>query len=478
MHITNHSLRISPLVSAIVAVAVGGVVGGATALGPLPTMAILLGLGTTYLILISIPRGIVLVFAIITLLPFATLPFKAIITPTILSLTLGGVLVVWILRALARSDRYDARFSPLSLPIFGFLGLSCFSLIRGAGGIPDMATLHNYSKFVLGVLFFFSTLNGLRSREDGRWILRGMLLCGGVAALIGLVLVALPDPIARRLLVSLSPIGYPAEGRVLRYVEDNPDGLERVISTSVDPNSFGGMLALILAIAFAQLFTAHPLLPRTILAVLIGVMGTALLLTFSRAALFGCMAAAVYLATLRYRRLWWVMLAMGALGTAILLGLGIGDDFTRRLSEGIQFRDQAQQMRLAEFRNAWQIITRYPIAGIGFGQAPEIDLVAGVSSIYLTIAERMGLAGLTAFLGIFAAWFVQTFRATRGMDDELASWMLGLQTGVVAALTVGLADHYFFNIEFSHMVALLWGTMGMGLAVGELPRSPESIRGS
>jgi hypothetical protein len=60
------------------------------------------------------------------------------------------------------------------------------------------------------------------------------------------------------------------------------------------------------------------------------------------------------------------------------------------------------------------------------------------------------------------------------MDDEAAAWLLGIQAGIVAALAVGLADHYFFNIEFSHMGALFWGSIGLGMAVERLePEPPE-----
>jgi O-antigen ligase len=130
----------------------------------------------------------------------------------------------------------------------------------------------------------------------------------------------------------------------------------------------------------------------------------------------------------------------------------------------VQFQDQAQQMRLAEFRNALAIIERYPVFGIGFGQAPDIDLTAGVSSIYLAIAQRMGLVGFVAYLALIGAWFVLTLRAMPKLDEERVSWLLGCQAGIIAALAVGLADHYFFNIEFSHMVALFWGTIGLGTA--------------
>ncbi|MDW8392537.1 MAG: O-antigen ligase family protein, partial [Oscillochloridaceae bacterium] len=151
------------------------------------------------------------------------------------------------------------------------------------------------------------------------------------------------------------------------------------------------------------------------------------------------------------------------------IGLGVGERFVERVVEGVQFRDRANQMRLAEYQNAIAIIQAYPVFGIGFGQAPEIDLVAGVSSIYLAIAQRTGLVGLAAFLGIMVWFFVRSWRALRAAihsgDDERAAWLVALQAALAAALSVGLLDHYFFNIEFSHMSALLWGTIGLAVAI-------------
>ncbi|NJN66652.1 MAG: O-antigen ligase family protein [Chloroflexaceae bacterium] len=449
-------------------------VGGLVALGPLYTVAGFASLVVGLVLLTSTSLGLTLALAILTLLPFGTLPFKAIVTPTLLSLALAGLFLVWVLRLLARSDTYDLRLTPLGLPILGFLGVTLFSLILGAGGVPDARTLHNYAKFVLGVVFFFTLVNSVRTRQQARLVFQALVLCGGAAALIGLFLYVLPDETALKLLLIPGRIGYPTSGRVLRYVEDDPEGLERAIGTSVDPNSFGGMLALVGAIAVAQLFSSRPALPRWLTAGCLALMGVTLLLTFSRAALFGMIGAVVYLATLRYRHLWWAMMSAGLLAVAGLVGLGMGESFVQRLLEGVQFQDQAQQMRLAEYQNALAIIGRYPLFGIGFGQAPEIDLVAGVSSIYLTIAERMGLLGLAAFLAIVGAWFVRSLQAMSTSDEEERGWFLGTQAGIVAALTVGLADHYFFNIEFSHMVALFWGGMGLGSAIEQIRVHPHT----
>jgi O-antigen ligase len=464
------ALARSPALIAALALAAGGLVGTATAFGPLYALAGLLTLLAGVALLISTEAGLLTVFAIITLFPFGTLPFKAIVTPNFLELALAGLSVVWVLRLLARSDAYDLRVTPLGLPILGFVGLTFFSLVLGARGLPDSLTLHNYAKFVLGVLLYFSVVNCVLTRAQARLVIRALILSGALAALVAILLLALPDSLALSILVSLGRIGYPTQGRVLRYIEDGPGtGLERAIGLSVDPNSFAGMLALVTALALGLLFAPRSVFPRGILIGVVAVLTLALLLTFSRGALLGLVAAAIYLAVLRYRRLWWAMIGVGLLGGGLLVALGLANDIIQRLFAGLQLQDQAQQMRLAEYQNALAIIARYPVFGIGFGLAPDIDLTAGVSSIYLAIAQRMGLVGLVAFVGLVTAWFFVTLRALPLIDEERSGWLLGIQAGLVAALVVGVADHYFFNIEFGHMVALFWGVAGIGMAVVALP---------
>lgn len=455
----------SPFLIALLALATGSLIGGVTALGPLYAAAGLLALAIATALLVSVKAGLIAALAVATIIPFGTLPFKAIITPNFLTLVLVALNGVWFLRALARSDAYDVRFGSLGLPLIGFLGLTLFSLVLGARGLPDPQTLHNYAKFVLGVFCYLTVINCVRDRDTARLIVRALIVVGGLSALIGLMLWALPDSIALQLLVALGRIGYPTSGRVLRYVEDDPNGLERAIGLGVDPNSFGGMLALVAVLTLTQLAAPRPLLPRWLLATLGGLQVLALLLTFSRAALFGLIIAAAFLATVRYRRLWRYMIVAGILGAVLLLGLGYADEFINRVLSGVQFRDQAQQMRLDEYANAIAIIQRYPAFGIGFGQAPDLDLSAGVSSIYLAIGQRMGLIGLAVFLGLIGFWFTRSLRILPQLDDEAASWLLGCQGAIVAALAVGLADHYFFNIEFSHMATLFWCTIGLGSAI-------------
>jgi len=132
-------------------------------------------------------------------------------------------------------------------------------------------------------------------------------------------------------------------------------------------------------------------------------------------------------------------------------------------------------MRLEEYRTALAILREYPAFGVGFGQAPTVELWTGVSSIYLLVAERMGLLGLGTFLLVVIGILGIGWRALRqaGWDersDLLLAW-LGAQG---AALLIGLFDHYYVNISFPHMVAIFWFTHVMVLGLAR--RAPGSVR--
>ena len=159
---------------------------------------------------------------------------------------------------------------------------------------------------------------------------------------------------------------------------------------------------------------------------------------------------------------------------------------------GLQFADQANQMRLAEYVNAVNIISRYPAFGVGFGTAGELDLTTGASSVYLTIGERTGLLGLAVYLLTILVFLVVIFPALSaslkrapppGAEGErewsvLDSALLGGTAGVVGALVVGVADHYYFNTQFPHMAALFWLVAALTLVARRLlmaERARETI---
>ncbi len=350
------------------------------------------------------------------------------------------------------------------------MGVISFAFVLGLARDSSTDIIHNYVKLLLAIGLFFAATQVLRSPAAVIGAVRAVIAGGGLAAFAGIVLWRLPQSLATRLLLALRPLGYPTD-RVLRYIEDDPAKGERATGTSVDPNSFGGLLVAVFAFTLAQLLSKRPCFPRPLLGLFLGLDAVAILLTQSRGAWVAATGAALFIGVLRYRRL---VLIMAGGGVAVV-ALGLGRSYVARLISGLQFQDQAQIMRLNEFANAAQIIGRYPFFGVGFGTAGELDLTTGVSSIYLTIAERTGLVGIAAFAAVILAFFVlllpwlRTNAAARDPGTAtLDATVLGAAAAIVAALIVGVGDHYYFNIEQPHLAALFWLSLALGLAARRL----------
>jgi hypothetical protein len=413
-----------------------------------------------------------LVVCTATLLPFAASPVRlAVLTPTLLEVGLLLLYMAWLLRMLLNTGEGFAR-TPVDVWVMLFLACTLFAFVLGLGRDASTDVVHNYFKMLLSIGVFFAAANVIRTWEQVATVLKALIVSGAAAASIGIVLWRLPDTFAASLLTRLSVIGYPTE-RVIRYVEENPALGERAVGTQVDPNSFAGMLVIIAAITGVHLLSRKPLLPRWLLAGMLLVDVAAIVLTQSRSALLGILVAAALVATLRYRHLW----TWGVAGAVAIAVLGVGSGYFARLTAGIRFEDQASIMRLAEYSNALDIIGRYPAFGVGFGTAGELDLTTGVSSIYLTIAERTGLIGLALFLLAMAIFLANTLPAVVAVNrrapppgsvserewSALDSALLGGTAALLGALLVGLVDHYYFNIEFPHTVALFWLAASLAL---------------
>jgi O-antigen ligase len=154
-----------------------------------------------------------------------------------------------------------------------------------------------------------------------------------------------------------------------------------------------------------------------------------------------------------------------ALVLLVILILPQTREYILHLQEGLLLQDRATEMRLGEYKDALRLISRYPWFGVGFGGTPSIDIYIGVSNVYLLIAEEMGLVGLAGFLLIMGVFFAYAWTAWRRMerDAEAEPLLLGLAVALLGAMVGGLTDHYFFNLDFPHSVALFW--LYAGLAV-------------
>lgn len=452
--VNNRRLLEVLLIALAVLAALGGGVATA-ALHPAAGVAVLMGAMLAIGILVKTQLGLMAFILVATLLPFGVIPVPLLgsLKPTFLDAALGGLLLAWVFRFLGKPATGLVR-TPLDPLILIFIGLALMSFTMGVLSVTAEAARF-FLKTINSILFFFSVTNCLRQREQLNAAVRVAVIGAFVASLIALVLYVIPADAANRLLNSLVPFGYPS-GMVLRYIAST-DTL-RAIGTSVDPNILGGTLVLITPMALSMLFGDAPLFRRQHLVVMVGAMALAMVLSFSRGSLLGLVAAALFMSGLRYRKLFVLLVVFGL----ALYFLPVGDVVVEHLQSGVQLEDQAAAMRLGEYKDALRLISMYPLFGVGFGDAPSIDLYVAASSIYLLMAEEMGLVGVGAFLITLIALFVHAIRALPRMPDfSLRTIQTGALAGVLGALTAGMFDHHFFNLNFPHTVALFWLMVGL-----------------
>ncbi|HEX9373025.1 MAG TPA: polymerase, partial [Roseiflexaceae bacterium] len=104
-HATGRSQSPRQILVVLLAVALGLAGGAAVAFGPIwAGFAALAALALVYAMLLDTRVGLAIVCFVATVLPFGTLPFKAVITPNFLELALLGLMAVWLLRLLVRPE--------------------------------------------------------------------------------------------------------------------------------------------------------------------------------------------------------------------------------------------------------------------------------------------------------------------------------------------------------------------------------------
>jgi polysaccharide biosynthesis protein PslJ len=452
-----------------VLLAVGGSVGGGwliVKVGALPVIALLGALAVALWMVYDIEAAYLGVIAIVTLLPFASMPFSIGFKPTFLDLALGGLFVVWLLPyLLGEEQRFEA--TPVGALVLVFAALAVGTFVAGLGHAALTVTLiRRFAETLMSIALFYLVVNTVRDVGRLGRLMRWLILGATVAAAVGIILYFLPDLVTIRILSALGRLEYPTGAGVLRYVRDDPSLMQRATSTSVDPNVLGSLLNVAIAMAAPQLFAKRPLLPRWLVVVCLGVMGIGLGLTVSRGTMVAAALAVLVISVLRYRQLLpWI-----AATVILVLVLPWTQAYIGHFIEGVQLQDLSMRMRVGEYTDAFILIGRYPWLGVGFAGTPDIDIYTAVASVYLTIATRMGLIGLAVFLAIAGVMLARFWRWRKVAErsPELEPLWYGIHAAIIGGLVAGLSDRYFFSLDFHHSVTLFWLIVGLATAAVQL----------
>jgi hypothetical protein len=435
--------------------------------GPIWAIGLVGGLSVGVLMLRSTQVGLAALVALICLLPYGALPFTIGFRPTLLDCALAALFMVWAGRLITGKQRTFVT-SPLGMVVLTFQGWALFIFIFGLpyGGL-NVTVARNFLEVLLAVSLFFLVVNQVKTLTQLTQMSQIIMVAGSGTAFLGIVFYVMPAAWSVQSLSLLRVFQYPSEG-ILRYIEDDPEQPLRAISTSIDPNALGGLMVFLTIITVVHLFAKPPVLKHRYLLLMAALMVLTLFLTFSRSALLGVVAGLGLDSLLRYRRLIWLMIA----ATALVVWLPQTQVYLERLIEGLRGQDLATQMRFGEYKDAFELISRYPLTGVGFFGTPDIDVYVGVSSVYLLLAQQLGLigAGLYILTGLLYLVILTATLQSLPAGHSLETPLLAYGGAILGAMFGGIFDHFYFNLTFIHIAAFYWLAMGMGMAAVMLAR--------
>jgi O-antigen ligase len=458
------------LYAALIGLAIGIVGGGVGLLlavaGPIVTLGAIIGILGGLYILTDIRIALYGIIALLFLVPFGTLPFRIGLTPTLLDVAIGAFLLVYLFQWMT-GKRRGLQLTPVHVFITLYVMWLIFAFVLGMQyGTPNATRLRQFAGTLLSISLVFVLVDLLRDPQTLRRLVLVVMVFIGIQALLGIFLWLLPDTTAESLLVRLSRLGYPAGG-VIRYVESNPALGERAIGTWVDPNAFGSILAVSAALIAPQIFARKPVLKYRWLTVGVFLIVVAtLFLTSSRASFLALGVGLSVIAVARYRR----FIPLLILGASLLLLLPQTQNYVDRIFQAFRGEDLATQMRIGEWTDSLELISRYPLTGIGFTGTPNRNLYTDVANMYLIMANQIGLTGVVLFLVAMGGIFIYGWRAwsVAKHDENLDAIHLGYHVALLTALVNAVADLYYFRLDFQASITWFWLTVALALASSNL----------
>lgn len=368
------------------------------------------------------------------------------------------LVTVWLARKSALKEGWRG-YGPLFLPFIILYGVMALSTLQASSLEYSLKELLKWGEVLLIYLIICTTVR----RREIPWVVGSLLMAGALEGVLGVY----------QFLTGSGPEHFTVMGRFVR-----------AYGHFMQPNPFGGYMGLVMPLALAaglglvldgEIPWRSRLIPGLACLTVAGVTGIALIMSWSRGAWLGAMAALVILALLMDKRF-----AFGLGLLILILGLLLRPPLEWLL---VRFQDLAFAPGLEDLRTAEITDENYAIIerlahwdaalkmwgdhfwlGVGIGNYEPVyrnyalprwpEPLGHAHNYYLNIAAETGFIGLLAYLFFWGWVFAQAFKAL----SLNTGWEKALLIGAIGSLT-HLAVHNLFDNLYVH---------GMYLHVGIL----------
>lgn len=352
-------------------------------------------------------------------------------------------------------------FPRISIPFLLIFIITIIGVMRAS--MPDFVAAAVIWTVFKNWLIFIYVANNIQVVGSNRQVVILLLVMGMMQSLIGLAQY-----------FTGGKLGLAMFGEAERSYFEMRAGtgtVSRVAGTIGHPNKLAVFLNLLLQMNFALFFARLPKRTKVCLAVPFVLMGTAMLLTYSRGGwlglalggtvvLYWCLAKKI-----RSRLLSAILLTVFAVLFLLVLITSV-QSVQRRL-----FQDDygTAALRLPMSVVALNIIRHNPVMGVGLNNytsvieryditpsAVSYDFPKPVHNEFLLVAAEQGLIAFALFLVILFLMFLTLFRTARSGGDTLSSWLaIGFFGG-----WLGWCLHHQFEYEYVFLSETTWMLFG------------------
>jgi O-antigen ligase len=340
------------------------------------------------------------------------------------------------------------RKTPLNQPIAAYIIVCFVATLWGkiTGDVQGMAGFFFVLKYFEYMIVFFMVVNYVNTPEQAKRLLFCLFITCFIVSIYGLM--QIPSGIR---------VSAPFEGK------------------SGEPNTFGGYLVFMGAVAVALLDHLKDMRVRLGLSLLLVVVFISLLYTQSRASYLAVIPTYIVLSLFSPRRFYLlaglvVVLALSPLIAPRVAKERMVSTFTQPEATGqIQFGrlrlDTSASERIYSWKGGLKSWQKKPLLGYGVTGHWFMD------AQYPRILVEMGIIGMLAFVWLIHALFHMGLSTWRdAQDDLLRGLAVGLMAGLVGLLTHAIGANTFIIVR---IMEPFWFLTGIIIALSQM--NDESI---
>jgi hypothetical protein len=357
--------------------------------------------------------------------------------------------LAWLAKTAVNKELGLVAKTPLNRPILFYVLANVVATLLGYlwGSVDSYGGFFYVLKYVEYFVVYYMVVNNVRDRQHARRLVIAAFLTAAVVSVVGIAQIPAGDRVSA-----------PFEGEV------------------GEPNTFGGYLLLMMAIAGGIALETYRFRVRVACLSLVGLMALPFTFTLSRASYLGAVPAVLVLAWLSRQRKAMVGVVLLLVVCSPILALTLPTSVTRRVVYTFEPEqgqatvrvgriglDPSTSARLISFHGAIEGWLRRPVFGYGVTGFGFMD------AQFARVLVETGVVGLAAF-----AWLVWTIlRSSRSafrssMEPEDRGLALGFMAGTFGLLAHAIGSNTFIIVR---IMEPFWFFAGIVVMLPQLERA-------